>query len=87
MHIESAKLNIVWTVPEQRPRSSLTMLLNGSWRSVFVECAFRDTGEDFNHGVAAILLVHVGVLDDIGSVSQETPAEEFINHNDVEELE
>lgn len=52
-----------------------------------MECAFSDAREDFNHRVAAVLLIHVGVLDDIGSVSQETSAKEFIDHNDVEELE
>lgn len=62
------------------------MLLNGSRGSVFVECAFRDAREDFNHGVAAVLLVHVRVLDDVSSVSQEASAKEFVNHDDVQEL-
>lgn len=59
------------------------MLLNRSRSSVFVECAFRDARENFNHGVAAVLLVHVRVLDDIGSVSQEASAKEFVNHYDI----
>lgn len=52
-----------------------------------MERAFCDSWKDFNHRVASILLIHIRILDDIDSISEKTSAEEFIDHEDVDELQ
>lgn len=64
----------------------LTVLLNRSGCSIFVECTFGDSWENFNHWIRTILLIHVGIFDDVSAVSEKTSAEEFVNHDDVDNL-
>ena len=52
-----------------------------------MERAFRDSWKDFNHRVASILLIHIRIHNDIDSISEKTSAEEFIDHEDVDELQ
>lgn len=51
-----------------------------------MECTFRDPREDGDHGVGAVLLVHVGERHHVGAVGQECPAQEFVGHEDVYHL-
>lgn len=62
------------------------MLLNRTGSSIFVERALGDSREDFNHRVGAVLLIHVGILNHVEAVREEASAEEFIDHDNVDDL-
>lgn len=51
-----------------------------------MERALCDAREDFNHRIRTVLLIHVRETDDIGAVSEKTSAQEFIDHDDVDDL-
>lgn len=63
------------------------MLLNGTRRTIFVECTLRDAWENFNHRVRTVLLIHVGKAYDIGAISEKTSAKELVDHDDVDNLQ
>lgn len=48
-----------------------------------MENAFGDARKDFYHGIASILLIHVGETQHIRAVGHECTAQEFINKENV----
>jgi hypothetical protein len=65
----------------------LTVLLNRSGSSILVECTFGYAWKNLNHRIRAVLLIHVRVLDDVRSISEETAAQKFVYHYDIDDLQ
>jgi hypothetical protein len=67
--------------------NSPVVFLNRSGRTIFVERTLRNSREDLNHRIRAILLIHVREADDISSICEKTSAEKFVDHDDVDNLD
>lgn len=52
-----------------------------------MEGALGHSGKNRDHGIGAVLLVHIGEVDDVGAVIQEGPAQKLVRHEYVDHLE
>lgn len=59
------------------------VLLYTPRRSVFVKNTLGDAWKDLNHGIASILLVHVGETQHVRAIGQKCSAQEFVDEENV----
>jgi len=67
------------------------VLLNCTWRSVFVEGAFGYSGKYHHHGISSIVILFIDEVENVSTISHEDTAEEEIDEvhlpDDIDEVE